>query len=245
MCEHSFLTRTQEPYNFLLERREWRAKRLRILARDSYTCQQCGKRESLGVRLQVHHKHYIYGLDPWEYKDTELITLCEQCHGDLHSNYEVPVFRLEDGNLVKIHLTPCSRCGGAGWFPEYKHVQGGVCFRCHGAKYEEIIKVVEDYAEEHDIDLTDIDDGFTTLDPQIDGMGTIVAVNVQACKNREGVYCELIFNDGHIRISCLDFSIDAKPGDALDPNKLRYRTAVKKNGQQYVILKGDVLRVAA
>jgi len=31
MCDHSFFTKTQEPYSFLLERREWRAMRMRIL----------------------------------------------------------------------------------------------------------------------------------------------------------------------------------------------------------------------
>lgn len=242
MCEHcSFFTRTQEPYSFLLERREWGAKRMRILARDKFTCQHCGAHESTSSPLQVHHKHYIYGLDPWEYKDSELITLCEHCHGELHAKHSVPVYRLEGGNLVEVHLTPCSRCGGAGWFPEYKHVEGGICFRCHGAKYDELISVVESYAEEHDIDLSDIDDGFKILE----GSSRIVEVRVCRCKNRDGVYCEIIFNDGRICISCLDFSVNAKPGDKLDPNGLKYRIATKKNGDQYAILKGRIMKLSA
>lgn len=75
MCDQcSFFTKTQEPYAFLLERREWSAKRLKILTRDGHTCQVCGAYEGSDVRLQVHHKHYIYGLDPWDYKDSELVT---------------------------------------------------------------------------------------------------------------------------------------------------------------------------
>lgn len=246
MCEHcSFFTRTQEPYSFLLERREWGAKRMRILARDNYTCQNCGSHESVNSPLQVHHKHYIYGLDPWEYKDSELVTLCEQCHSELHTKYKVPVYRLEEGNLVEVHLTPCSRCGGAGWFPEYKHVEGGICFRCHGAKYDELISVVENYAEEHNIDLSEIDDGFRVLEPNVEGVGIIVEVQVRPCRNRDGVYCEMVFNNGRICVTCLDFSVSAKPGDRLDPNKLKYRTAVKKNGNQYIILKGPLIKKPA
>ena len=240
MCDQcsSFFTKTQEPYSFLLERREWGAKRLRILARDHYTCKECGAHEGDGVALQVHHLHYIYGLDPWEYKDSELVTLCESCHSKVHSRCEVPVYRLEGDDLVEVHLTPCSRCGGAGWFPEYKHVQGGVCFRCHGAKYDELIDVVENYAEEHDIDINDIDDGFMSLGPEVEGLGTIKEVRICRCRNRDGVYAELVMNTGFIYPCCLDFSVEAEPGDRLDPNKLRYRNAVKKNGQEYTIIKG-------
>jgi hypothetical protein len=27
----------------------------------------------------------------------------------------------------------CARCGGTGYLPQFKHVQNGICFRCHGA----------------------------------------------------------------------------------------------------------------
>ena len=239
MCEHnSFFTRTQEPYSFLLERKEWGIKRLRILARDNYTCKGCGRQEGNGVALQVHHKHYIYGLDPWEYKDSELVTLCDSCHSYVHAHFEVPVYRLDGNTLVKVQYTLCCRCGGAGWFPEYRHVQGGVCFRCHGAKYEELIKVVENYATEHDINIKDIDDGFLVLNPNIENLGTIVQVNVRQSQYGEWRYVQLVFNDGLIRTCFLDFSVDANPGDKLDPDKLRYRTAVKKNGERYIIIKG-------
>ena len=245
MCDNcSFFTKTQEPYSFLLERREWAAKRLRILARDNETCQNCGKKSS-EVQLQVHHMHYIYGLDPWEYKDSELVTLCEDCHSAYHARYEVPVYRLEDGNLVQVNYTPCSRCGGAGWFPEYRHVQGGVCFRCHGAKYDELIEVVENYAEENDIDINDINDGFRILDKDMGEQGTINIVRVCKCRNKDGVYLELIFSTGRVCVCCLDYSVDAAPGDTLDPDKLKYKTAIKKNGEQYVIIKGKIQRVIA
>ena len=214
---------------------------MKILARDQYTCRNCRRQESDGVALQVHHMHYIYGLDPWEYKDSELVTLCESCHSEVHSQFKTPVYRLDGENLVEIQLTPCSRCGGAGWLPQFKHVQRGICFRCHGMKYEEYIEVVENYAQEHDIDLKDIDDGFSVLDPRIEGVGTIVEARVKKCRNRDGVYCQIVLDDGRLGIACLDYSVNADPGDKLDPNKLRYRKAVKKNGDRYMIIKGPIM----
>ena len=159
-----FLTRTQEPYEYLLTRDEWDAKRSHIMNRDNYTCQHCGRQFGQGTHLQVHHKRYIIGLDPWEYNDTDLITLCEACHNDLHLQEEVPVYRLEGNHIVGAHFTPCSRCGGRGWIPEYAHVQGGICFRCYGAKYDEIIPVVEEYAAAQDIspkEILDLNNNYT------------------------------------------------------------------------------------
>ncbi len=55
----------------------WQKKRLKILERDDWTCQCCGDKEST---LHVHHRYYKTGLDPWDYPDISLITLCEECH---------------------------------------------------------------------------------------------------------------------------------------------------------------------
>lgn len=55
----------------------WQKKRLEIMNRDNWTCQQC----HLGIEtLHVHHRYYLPGKDPWEYPDTLLVTLCESCH---------------------------------------------------------------------------------------------------------------------------------------------------------------------
>src|SRR5690606_1821448 len=89
--------------------------------------------------LHVHHSYYIKNLLPWEYKDKSLMTLCMTCHENLHKNKTVPVYNSEK-ELNRIgELTYCSRCHGAGWFPEYIHVQEGVCFECNGAKYKELV----------------------------------------------------------------------------------------------------------
>lgn len=56
---------------------KWQKLRLKILDRDDWSCQKCNDDES---QLQVHHKRYVYGKKVWEYKDSDLITLCNACH---------------------------------------------------------------------------------------------------------------------------------------------------------------------
>ena len=55
----------------------WQKKRLEILQRDDFTCQNC---QSKNNELHVHHKYYIYGNDPWDYQNSALIVLCKECH---------------------------------------------------------------------------------------------------------------------------------------------------------------------
>ena len=61
----------------------WQKKRLQILERDSWTCQTCQDNTST---LHVHHFYYRKGIQPWEYSDQALITVCEHCHKMEHSN---------------------------------------------------------------------------------------------------------------------------------------------------------------
>ncbi len=61
----------------------WQKKRLEILQRDRFTCKYC---ESEEKTLHVHHKYYIKGRKVWDYHNSALITLCEDCHKDGHIN---------------------------------------------------------------------------------------------------------------------------------------------------------------
>lgn len=56
---------------------KWQKRRLEILQRDGFTCQVCGCKDKT---LHVHHTVYIKDHNIWEYKDNQLITLCEECH---------------------------------------------------------------------------------------------------------------------------------------------------------------------
>jgi len=55
----------------------WQRKRLEVLQRDDWTCQRCWSKDRT---LNVHHKTYLRGHEPWEYDAALLLTLCEDCH---------------------------------------------------------------------------------------------------------------------------------------------------------------------
>ena len=237
MYETYFFTKTQEPYSLLLERREWAAKRQRILIRDHHCCQRCGKKEEDKIQLHVHHKHYISGLDPWEYKDSELITLCEECHGYIHSHSYIPVLRLDGENLVEVSYTPCRRCGGAGRFRQYKHVQNGICFRCHGAKYEELISLVEAYAKEYNIRIEDLDDGFRPF--PLETVNRLKEARIcQSQFDSKKVYVRLLTKTNEHINAYLDYSMSIDPEAQLDVYSLRYKKWSDRYGKEHIILKG-------
>lgn len=72
-------------YEILLQRDEWKQKRLQILERDGNKCCWCGYPHN----LNVHHKYYLQypnhkKVDPWDYPNDALITLCNKCHQKAH-----------------------------------------------------------------------------------------------------------------------------------------------------------------
>jgi len=68
-------------YKDQLKDKRWKKLANKIRKRDKYTCQTCGSHK----KLQVHHKHYIAGKMAWEYNDSDLITLCKNCHKKIHN----------------------------------------------------------------------------------------------------------------------------------------------------------------
>lgn len=55
----------------------WQKKRLEIFQRDNWRCTKCGATER---SLQIHHLFYLSDMEPWEYDQTSLVTLCDNCH---------------------------------------------------------------------------------------------------------------------------------------------------------------------
>jgi hypothetical protein len=56
------------------------------MERDEFICKSCGND---GKTLNVHHSvPYIKNTKPWDYKDNELITLCNDCHKEISSIIE-------------------------------------------------------------------------------------------------------------------------------------------------------------
>ena len=61
---------------------KWRAQRLRVLERDSYTCAYCGKTELTGADATVDHIVSVHesGRAYDEYEDWELVSACNKCN---------------------------------------------------------------------------------------------------------------------------------------------------------------------
>lgn len=72
----------------------WKNKRKLIMDRDNNRCKICQKSEG---RLHVHHKQYHFikrlqiHVDPWNYDNHLLVTICESCHNRGHYKYKVPI----------------------------------------------------------------------------------------------------------------------------------------------------------
>ena len=121
--------------------KRWRKKRSTILRRDNYSCRMCGCEHTDEAPLEIHHRYYKYGAYAWCYNNSALITLCRSCHHLVHKTLSPLIYYYDDDKieLIPMNFTPCKRCGGYGYFPEYEHVENGICFRCRGEKYEELI----------------------------------------------------------------------------------------------------------
>ena len=83
-------------YSDLLKDPRWQKKRLEILNRDDFKCKCCGDEKST---LHVHHQFYLSNHKPWDYEDSILLTLCEECH------LCEELWKSDDGKFMEIMLT--------------------------------------------------------------------------------------------------------------------------------------------
>lgn len=118
-------------YGDLLNCVEWKFKRMKILVRDKYRCQNCGAVE---LNNHVHHTYYLQDKFPWDIDDRALETLCFSCHKNKHQQVTIPVYRKSGYDFIEVSREnpSCTRCGGTGYFPQYSHIENGVCFKCRG-----------------------------------------------------------------------------------------------------------------
>lgn len=66
-------------YYELLRDPRWQRKRLEVMERAGFTCEECDKGDET---LNVHHSFYEKNRDPWDYPDRSLHCLCEKCHDE-------------------------------------------------------------------------------------------------------------------------------------------------------------------
>jgi|ERR1700756_1488308 len=91
-------------YSEKLQSPQWQKKRLEIFQRDNFSCVRC---KANYKQLQVHHKKYIKGNDPWNYENHFLETLCITCHKNEHEiiidpdrKYEHLLIQKEDPEVI-------------------------------------------------------------------------------------------------------------------------------------------------
>ncbi|HEY8779999.1 MAG TPA: hypothetical protein VIM16_00125 [Mucilaginibacter sp.] len=85
--------------------------------------------------LLVHRSYYSKTLDPCDYPDSSLQTICPVCLEQLNKKQGVPYL---NGHDIPIRtLTPCKKCYGTGYFPRSQEHDEIICNRCNGAMYEE------------------------------------------------------------------------------------------------------------
>lgn len=85
---------------------KWQKKRLEILEREDYTCQDCGDTE---IQLHIHHGHYSKGHEVWDYDNETLWCLCEPCHESWEiekSNlyYNIARMKLKDIDFLNFQI---------------------------------------------------------------------------------------------------------------------------------------------
>ena len=69
-------------YSEKLKDPRWQKLRLTVMNRDGFRCQVCLDDT---LPLNVHHLSYKPKVDPWDYDQRDLITLCEYCHKQEHA----------------------------------------------------------------------------------------------------------------------------------------------------------------
>jgi hypothetical protein len=76
-------------YTEQLQQPKWYQKRELIKLRDLNKCTKCDSY----IKLVVHHTYYESGKLVWEYPDDSLITLCNECHIEIHKTTKIKKIR--------------------------------------------------------------------------------------------------------------------------------------------------------
>lgn len=69
------------PFKEQYQNPRWQKKRLEIMRRDKWRCRCCNETKKA---LHIHHLYYQNDLMIWEYDNESYVTLCEDCHKEIH-----------------------------------------------------------------------------------------------------------------------------------------------------------------
>lgn len=99
--------------------------------------------KALGCKIPFGHEVHHKDGNKWNNRPDNLVVMSREAHAALHRLQQRMVhlssmarprrnYSLSSTRPPVRILPACPRCGGTGYLPEYRHVQGGVCFRCGG-----------------------------------------------------------------------------------------------------------------
>lgn len=62
----------------------WKSKRLKVLKRDEYRCQECKRYGKTAAATTVHHINPLRIRPDLRLESWNLVSLCGECHGKMH-----------------------------------------------------------------------------------------------------------------------------------------------------------------
>lgn len=62
----------------------WKRKRRKILERDHNSCQRCRQRGRYRRAVTVHHVKHLKDVPELALEDSNLLSLCSECHEEMH-----------------------------------------------------------------------------------------------------------------------------------------------------------------
>lgn len=83
------------------------------MQRDEFECVSCRCKDK---HLNVHHKTYRKGADPWDYDDENFITYCIDCHGVIHEEKDFLMTYIDTAEKMR-------RLATMSYFCDAKHIR--------------------------------------------------------------------------------------------------------------------------
>lgn len=69
---------------------DWNSRRKRVYKRDNYACQNCGAKGGHKGDAEIHAHHVVPKSKGGSHRESNLITVCKECHYAIHGNRVAP-----------------------------------------------------------------------------------------------------------------------------------------------------------
>lgn len=69
---------------------DWDTRRKQVYQRDDYECQNCGRQGGPHGNAELHAHHIVPKASGGTHRETNLVTVCQECHDSIHNDVEAP-----------------------------------------------------------------------------------------------------------------------------------------------------------